>query len=191
MNLLVLTEDFYPSVSGGAHARWRFAQIATQRGHNVTVVTPRQPNTPKAETVDGVEIVRPFPAKPSPLPPASLIATGTRIFHSGAVFAWLQWWARNRQFDAVYSVETLQHIHHDHEWVFDEVARITDDLLVTVEVEPDDGDAEPAVNYVRDAFPLYRRDWHAVFTSLGLEETASIQVDRGTLRAFRRTGAES
>lgn len=96
----------------------------------------------------------------------------------------------DRQFDAVYSVETLQHIHHDHEWVFEEIARITDDLLVTVEMEPDDGEA-PGVDYVKGEFPLYRRDWHAVFTSLGFEPVSSLAAERGTLRAFRRPGAES
>lgn len=109
MDLLVLTEDFYPSVSGGAHARWRFAQIATKRGHNISVVTPRQPDTPKFETVDGVDIARPFPSQPSSVPAASPVATATRLFHSGAVFAWLQWWARNRQFDAVYSASNTLH----------------------------------------------------------------------------------
>ena len=34
-------------------------------------------------------------------------------------------------FDAVYSVETLQHLHPDARWVFDDLARITGDLLVT------------------------------------------------------------
>jgi SAM-dependent methyltransferase len=39
------------------------------------------------------------------------------------------------QFDAVYSVETLQHIHPNAAWVFDEIARITDGVVVTVENE--------------------------------------------------------
>ncbi|USZ68257.1 class I SAM-dependent methyltransferase [Halorussus salilacus] len=43
------------------------------------------------------------------------------------------------RFDAVFSVETLQHIHPDDAWVFEEVCRITGDLLLTVEVE--DGEA--------------------------------------------------
>ncbi|QLK26819.1 glycosyltransferase family 4 protein [Natrinema zhouii] len=109
MHLLVLTEDFYPSVSGGAHARWRFAQIATQRGHDVTVVTPRLPDTPVSEFVDNIEITRPFPSHPSSLPPASSISTATRIVHSGALFGWLQWWARGRRFDAVYSASNTLH----------------------------------------------------------------------------------
>lgn len=93
----------------------------------------------------------------------------------------------DRQFDAVYSVETLQHLHHDHEWVFDEVARVADELLVTVEVEADgDPPPEPAVKYVDGDFPLYRRDWGRVFTALGFEEVESLAAGRDTMRVFRR-----
>ncbi|WP_134670621.1 class I SAM-dependent methyltransferase [Halorussus marinus] len=118
------------------------------------------------------------------------------------------------QFDAVYSVETLQHIHPDDEWVFDEIARITDGLLVTVESEraddpTDDGrastDAESGgaddtevaavdgaavedVNYVHDEFPLYYRDWERVFGERGFEEVTTTETKRDTLRAFRADG---
>ncbi|WP_123539371.1 class I SAM-dependent methyltransferase [Halosimplex salinum] len=98
------------------------------------------------------------------------------------------------QFDAVYSVQTLQHIHPDDaEWVFDEIARITGDVLVTVEIEDAAADAEreendddPDVNYVRDEFPLYYRDWRSIFTDLGLEQTERRDGKRDTLRAFRQ-----
>lgn len=94
------------------------------------------------------------------------------------------------QFAAVYSVETLQHLHPDVSWVFGELARITGDLLITVENEGGAGSAGSGdVNYVNDEFPLYYRDWNGVFTDLGLVE---IDVDvesasdrRDTLRAFR------
>jgi SAM-dependent methyltransferase len=43
-------------------------------------------------------------------------------------------------FDVVYSVQTLQHIHPDDAWIFPELARITDDLLITVETERYRGD---------------------------------------------------
>lgn len=109
MDILLLTEDFFPSVSGGAHARWRFAEIATNRGHNVSVITPRIPETSASEYIDDIEIVRPFPNHPPSLPPASTISTMTRIVHSGALFAWLQWWARDREFDAVYSASNTLH----------------------------------------------------------------------------------
>lgn len=86
------------------------------------------------------------------------------------------------RFDAVYSVETLQHIHPDNEWVFAEIARITDDLLVTVENE---GDGEETVNYVNDEFPLYYRNWRAVFGEYGFDEIDSPSVERDTFRVFR------
>lgn len=58
------------------------------------------------------------------------------------------------RFAAVYSVETLQHVHPDAAWVFGELARITDDLLVTVENE---GDADPGDGADhRDADPDHR-----------------------------------
>ena len=95
-------------------------------------------------------------------------------------------------FDAVYSVETLQHVHPDAEWVFEEIARITGDVLVTVEIEDDAEDADrverdedPDVNYVRDEFPLYYRDWSEVFGDLGFEQVERREVKRDVVRAFR------
>lgn len=96
------------------------------------------------------------------------------------------------QFDAVYSVETLQHIHPDNDWVFEEVARVAADVLVTVEVEGDvsgSSTTTPAVNYVDDAVPLYYRDWGRVFAGLGLVETESLTLGRDTLRVFRPPAA--
>ena len=92
------------------------------------------------------------------------------------------------QFDAVYSVETIQHVHPDDAWVFDELARIADDLLVTVENEGDSatkGSPGEDVNYVRDDVPLYYRDWNRVFTELGFVEVEATSTDRNTVRAFR------
>lgn len=86
-------------------------------------------------------------------------------------------------FDAVYSVQTLQHVHPDETWVFDDIARVIDDALVTVENEGDHADAD--VNYVNDEFPLYYRDWNDVFTGWGLVETHSESIKRDTLRVFQ------
>lgn len=93
----------------------------------------------------------------------------------------------DERFDAVYSVEVLQHLHPDSEWVFEELSRITDALLVTVENEGGDDHqgSERAVNYVNDDFPLYYRNWCRVFTELGFVEVDSRPVERDTLRAFR------
>jgi len=92
------------------------------------------------------------------------------------------------QFDVVYSVETLQHLHPDAEWVLEELPRITADLLITIENEGEDDEAEsaaPDVSYVNDDFPLYHRDWNRVFTELGLLEVEATSGKRDTIRTFR------
>lgn len=90
-------------------------------------------------------------------------------------------------FDAVYSVETLQHLHPDVAWVFDDVARITDDVLMTIENEGTaDGPAtESDVNYVDDGVPLYYRDWDQVFTARGLTAVDVVRDGRDVARTFR------
>ena len=90
-------------------------------------------------------------------------------------------------FDAVYSVETLQHLHPDVEWVFEEVARITDKVLVTAEIERPirDSSSEQDVNYVDKDTPLYYRDWRRIFTSQDLSQVDVVHGDRDTTRTFR------
>lgn len=93
-------------------------------------------------------------------------------------------------FDAVFTVETLQHIHPDDaDFVFDEVARVTSDLLITVENESartaGDG-SDSTVSYVDGEFPLYHRDWKAVFGERGFAQLLEEGSKRDTLRAFRR-----
>ncbi|WP_255194418.1 class I SAM-dependent methyltransferase [Natronobeatus ordinarius] len=97
------------------------------------------------------------------------------------------------QFDAVYSVETLQHVHPDAEWVFDELSRITADLLITVENEggPDRTGSTDDVNYVNDEFPLYYRDWNAIFTDRGFVEVAVTSERKDTIRTFQTASSRS
>jgi len=110
-----------------------------------------------------------------------LAATGT--FHAKALESYLPE-VDDDAFDAVFSVETLQHIHPDAEWVFEELARVTGDCLVTVENE-----SGPAgtVNEVREELPLYYRDWEAVFTDLGFEAVEATEGKRDTVRVFRQS----
>ncbi|EMA44943.1 class I SAM-dependent methyltransferase [Halococcus saccharolyticus] len=94
------------------------------------------------------------------------------------------------RFDVVFSVETLQHVHPDDDWVFDELCRITGDRLITSENEGEAADrrgtATDAMNEV-DGVPLYYRNWKDVFTDRGFTEIGSEPVKRGTLRVFRST----
>lgn len=107
------------------------------------------------------------------------------------------------RFDAVYSVQTLQHVHPDAAWVFEELVRVTDDLIVTVEVERRDGSdgsdgergradgnardpaVDPETNFVNDEVVLYYRDWGRVFADRGLVEVETGRVGRNTVRVFR------
>lgn len=91
-------------------------------------------------------------------------------------------------FDAVYSVETLQHVPPEAEPVFGEIARITDEVLVTAEIEEpttEPASADPDVNFVDDDTPLYYRDWGRIFGSPGLVEEGVVRGDRDTTRTFR------
>jgi len=103
-------------------------------------------------------------------------------FHAATIESYLDGVETNA-FDAVFSVETLQHIHPDETWVFEELARVTSELLVTVENES--GEYGTA-NHVDDRLPLYYRDWRAVFTDLGFEEADAVERKRDTVRVFER-----
>jgi SAM-dependent methyltransferase len=114
----------------------------------------------------------------------TLAADGT--FHCGPIEELIEDFD-DGQFDAVYSVETLQHLHPDVEWVFEEIARITDDILVTAEIEGPrrESSSDSDVNYVDKDTPLYYRDWGRIFTSLNLVEVDVVRGDRDTIRTFR------
>lgn len=98
----------------------------------------------------------------------------------------------DRWFDAVYSVETLQHVHPDDTAVFDRLKRVTDDLLVTAENEgngPDRGRRQTSLSMVDDGaeeFPLFYRDWYREFTDLGMAQLLVEPGARDTIRVFRR-----
>jgi SAM-dependent methyltransferase len=109
-------------------------------------------------------------------------------FHADAIEAVLPGLPDDR-FDAVFSVETLQHLHPEDRWVFAEIARVAAERVITVEVEsPTHADPEGSVHYVDDGVPLYYRDWGEIFADLGLVETAAGSAGTATLRVFAHVG---
>ncbi len=91
-------------------------------------------------------------------------------------------------FDVIYSVETLQHVHPDDEWVFEEIVRVSNDLVITAENEgnsPTRGRKASTVSSVHDEFPLYHRDWKDVFSELGLAQLLCEPGKRDTVRVLR------
>lgn len=114
-----------------------------------------------------------------------LAQTGT--FHTGAIEEFVPE-LRDDQFDVIYSVETLQHVHPDDEWVFEELARASADLVITAENEgnsPQRGRDGAEVSYVDDDFPLFHRNWKQVFSDIGLAQLLEEPGKRDTVRVFR------
>ena len=109
MRLVVLSEDFYPNTSGGAHTRWRFCQLAAERGHDITVFTARERGLAEMKEVDDVEIRRPFRVKPERTPVYSPIAVLTRIAVSLLLFGYICWWLRDQTVDGIHSASHLTH----------------------------------------------------------------------------------
>lgn len=103
MHLVVLAEEFYPNTSGGGLARWQFCQKAVERGHDVTVFTPREAGLPAAETVDGVDVRRPARVRPERAPPYSALGIVGRVLFSMRLLASLVVWFRGRDVDGVHS----------------------------------------------------------------------------------------
>ncbi|MFC4543099.1 class I SAM-dependent methyltransferase [Halosolutus amylolyticus] len=119
-----------------------------------------------------------------------LAATGT--FHHGSIESVVPSFDDD-QFDVVYSVETLQHLHPSCDWLVDDLERVTAELLVTAEIEPADPDddrtrpADEIHETTVDGLALYKRRWDHVLSGSGFVETRSIDLDRVTFRAFRPT----
>lgn len=91
-------------------------------------------------------------------------------------------------YDVVYSVQTLQHIHPDMEWVFDSIARITDRLLITVEIEgADHRDGSEVTVRDIDGLPITYRNWRTVFDGERFSQVHATDIGNNTMRVFTRT----
>lgn len=59
MEILIVSEMFYPKLRGGEVVLWRVARGLAERGHGVRVLTARLERTETREVVEGIEIIRP------------------------------------------------------------------------------------------------------------------------------------
>jgi len=109
LRILQLSEDFYPKTSGGAFTDWNFARLAAERGHRVTVYTPRSEETPERERVEGVEIRRPYRATPTDNHPNSVVGVVRRLAFLLLLTIRLLLDRRTRRYDVVYSTNHLLH----------------------------------------------------------------------------------
>lgn len=73
---------------------------------------------------------------------------------------------RDYEFDIVFTMAVLEHVHPDSEWIFSEIVRITNHILVTIE-------DEYAASW--RAFP---RNYKRVFTHLGMKQIEEINCGK-------------
>ncbi len=59
MNILIVSELFYPELRGGEIVLWRVAKGLAGKGHRVRVLTSKLDDNPDVEEISGVEIHRP------------------------------------------------------------------------------------------------------------------------------------
>jgi 1,2-diacylglycerol 3-alpha-glucosyltransferase len=59
MDIIIVSELFFPKLRGGEVVLWRLAKGLTDKGHSVRVLTSHFNNTSSKEIVHGVEILRP------------------------------------------------------------------------------------------------------------------------------------
>jgi hypothetical protein len=60
VNILYVSEYFYPRVAGGEIISWQYCAGMASRGQKLYVITSQFQDTTGIEKVDGVEIFRPF-----------------------------------------------------------------------------------------------------------------------------------
>jgi glycosyltransferase involved in cell wall biosynthesis len=124
-SFLILAGSFYPEVSGGAHTQWHFCQNLINRGHNVTVLTPRDNGEPKREIVKGIDIIRPIPSRLPNVPGKSYFAILTQAIFSVIATIYALRIIRQKEIDRIYSQSVFLH------WVAKIVSSVYDLPLVT------------------------------------------------------------
>lgn len=73
----------------------------------------------------------------------------------------------DKEFDLVFSMAVLMHIHYDSDWIFEDLARITKKYLITMEHEK---------GAATKNFP---RNYKTVFEKIGLNEIDSFSLEKG------------
>ena len=105
------------------------------------------------------------------------------VFYEGAIEEWSVRFA-DCQFDVVFTMAVLEHIHPDSEWVFPYIARVAKLGIVTVE---DEATSAPR---------FFPRNYKTIFENLGWKETAYKEckdvpvLDGYLIRRFEREGGK-
>lgn len=109
LNLVVVSEEFSGKVSGGAHVRHRFCELADEWGHDLVVLTSRRKGEPRRETVGDIDVVRLVPAPPESTPALNVVTLLYRVLFSLSVFLYLLWWLPSYRPDGIHSASSAAH----------------------------------------------------------------------------------
>lgn len=118
LHILLLTEEYHPTVSGGAHARTRFAQITSDLGHEISVITPKVKSAPRLGKYKNINVYRPFPVKPGRLPAYSRISQFTRFLSSFLFLLFALVLVEFKDIDGIHSTDHLFH------WVASVISKV-------------------------------------------------------------------
>lgn len=109
VSVLMLSEDFYPKTSGGAFIDWNVAKHLASKGDEITVVTPRSELTTSSESIEGIEIRRPFSGSKEGQHPNTLYNQFRRIIFVIVAFPYTIQLIYRQGFDLIYSTNHLFH----------------------------------------------------------------------------------
>lgn len=77
---------------------------------------------------------------------------------------------KDNRFDIVFTMTVLYHIHTDSDWIFPEIARITNKHLITIENE-----------YAKTHWTHFARNYKQVFQELGMKQIEEIDCGKTAL----------
>lgn len=109
LRLIVVTEEFSGTISGGAHVRHRFCELADEWGHNIMVLTARKDDAPRRETLGDIDIIRLTPTSPDFVQGLNPLALVYRLLFSLALFVYLMTWLPWNRVDGLHSASTASH----------------------------------------------------------------------------------
>lgn len=72
---------------------------------------------------------------------------------------------KTNQFNLIYTMAVLEHIHNDSSWIFSEIARITNNFLITIEDE------------THSTWRHFPRNYKKIFESFGMEQVEEINCE--------------
>ena len=105
MNILCVSEFFYPWIGGAELVNWMILKGLARRGHKIYVITSQIPGTAKYEEIDGIQINRPFSIYDNHNPERLVIAK--RMVFMVKLYPYLNKFLNTHSVDVIYNIEYM------------------------------------------------------------------------------------